>query len=85
MHCMVNRENRTGQVIDPEQALTVDEALRSFTIDAAHACGMEADRGSLEPGKRADLAVLSEDPFAVPPSRLRDITSVLTMIVGRIG
>ena len=85
MHCMVNRQNKAGLAIDPEQAVTVSEALRSFTIDAAYGCGMEADRGSLERGKRADLAVLPEDPFSVPAARLKDLTSVLTMVAGRIG
>jgi hypothetical protein len=85
MHCMVNRENRTGLVIDPGEAITVREALRSFTVDAAYACRMEADRGSLEPGKRADLAVLTADPLSVPAAKLRDITSVLTMVAGRAG
>jgi predicted amidohydrolase YtcJ len=85
MHCMVNRENKSGLLIDPGQALTVGEALRSFTVDAAYGCGLEADRGSLEPGKRADLAVLTEDPFSVPAARLKEVTSVLTLVGGRIG
>ena len=85
MHCMVNRENKHGLAIDPGQALTVAEALRSFTVDAARGCGLEADRGSLEPGKRADLAVLTEDPFTVLASRLKDVTSALTMVAGEIG
>jgi predicted amidohydrolase YtcJ len=83
MHCMVNRQNKSGHVIDPGEALTVAEALRSFTVDAAYGCGMESDRGSLEPGKRADLAVLTEDPFAIPVSRLKGVTSELTVIAGQ--
>lgn len=46
---------------------------------------MEADRGSLEPGKRADLAVLTHDPLSVPVSRLKDVTSALTMVAGQTG
>jgi predicted amidohydrolase YtcJ len=46
---------------------------------------MEADRGSLEPGKRADLAVLTADPLSVPAAKIRDITSVLTVVAGRTG
>jgi predicted amidohydrolase YtcJ len=46
---------------------------------------MEADRGSLEAGKRADLVVLTEDPFSVPTSRLREVTSALTLVGGRVG
>lgn len=83
MYCMISRQNKAGVVIDPGEAVTVPEALRSFTIDAAYGCGMEADRGSLEPGKRADLAVLTEDPFTAPVSRLREVTSELTIIAGQ--
>ena len=85
MGCMVSRRNRGGLVIDPEEAVTAAEALRAFTADAAHGCRMEADRGTLEPGKRADLAVLTADPLAVPAPALPDITSLLTMVGGRIG
>ena len=46
---------------------------------------MEADRGSLEPGERADLAVLTADPLSVPAAKLREITSVLTMVAGQTG
>ena len=46
---------------------------------------MEANRGSLETGKRADLVVLTEDPFSVPASRLKEVTSALTLVGGRVG
>jgi predicted amidohydrolase YtcJ len=83
--CMVNRENKNGLLIDPDQALTVTEALRSFTTAAAYACGMESDRGVLEPGMRADLAVLSQDPFTVSASRLSEVTSDLTLVGGAVA
>jgi predicted amidohydrolase YtcJ len=85
MSCMVNRENKSGLVIDPQEALSVEEALRGFTVDAAYGCGMENDRGSLEMGKRADLVVLTEDPFSVPKARLKEVTSALTLVSGRVG
>jgi hypothetical protein len=46
---------------------------------------MEKDRGSLEAGKRADLVVLTEDPFSVPKARLKEVTSALTLVSGRVG
>jgi predicted amidohydrolase YtcJ len=46
---------------------------------------MEQDRGSLEVGKRADVVVLTEDPFSVPKARLKDVTSALTLVGGRVG
>ena len=85
MSCMVNRENKSGLVIDPQEALSGEEALRGFTVDAAYGCGMEKDRGSLEAGKRADLVVLTEDPFSVPKARLKEVTSALTLVSGRVG
>lgn len=81
--CMVNRENKNGLVLHPEEALSPAEALRSFTVDAAYATGMERDRGTLEPGKRADLAVLTADPYEAPKNSLQDITSALTLVAGR--
>jgi predicted amidohydrolase YtcJ len=82
---MVERHNRNGLAIDPEESTTVGEALRAFTVDAAAATFCENDRGSLEIGKLADLAVLTADPFAVPASRLGAVTSELTMVGGRFA
>jgi predicted amidohydrolase YtcJ len=65
----------------PDQRMTRDETLKSFTIDAAYAAYQEKELGSLTPGKLADLVVLSKDVMQVPP---RDIltTKVITTIVG---
>ena len=54
----------------PEECLTVEEAVRGFTIGAAYASGEENLKGSLTPGKLADLVVLSRDIFAVPPMEI---------------
>ncbi len=62
----VNRISTSGAVIGPEQRLTPIEALRAVTIDAAWQIHHEGDRGSIEPGKFADLVVLSADPRADP-------------------
>jgi predicted amidohydrolase YtcJ len=85
MHSMVNRENKCGLVIDEAEALTVTEALTAFTVDAARAIGEEDNRGTLAPGKLADLAVLNHDPFSIPPSRLAEMTSVLCLVGGEIA
>jgi predicted amidohydrolase YtcJ len=58
----VTRGTRSGKVVGPEQAITVEEALRAYTLGSARALGAEGEAGSLEPGKRADLVVLSNDP-----------------------
>ncbi|HYE93872.1 MAG TPA: amidohydrolase, partial [Terriglobales bacterium] len=65
LHASVTRRPRHGDDPgwQPAQRMTRMEAVRSFTSWNAWACGQEADLGSLEPGKRADLVVLSDDPF----------------------
>ncbi|MGH7572232.1 MAG: amidohydrolase, partial [Gemmatimonadota bacterium] len=68
----------------PEEKILLEEALRAYTSGSAYAEFAEEDKGRLVPGAMADLVVLSEDPFEVPPERLDDIRPVLTMVGGRI-
>lgn len=72
MWCAVNRVSTTGFVAGPDQALTPAETLRAHTIDAAWQVFAEAERGSIEPGKRADLAILSANPLD-RPATIREI------------
>ena len=74
----------TNERVAPDQALTRAEALRCATINGAYLSFDEDKRGSLEPGKLADLAVLSVDPLTVEEKRIADITSLMTMAGGRI-
>jgi predicted amidohydrolase YtcJ len=84
IHAAVTRRPRTdaGDGWHPEQRMTRLEAIRSFTTWNAWAAGQEADLGSLTPGKRADLIVLSDDPFTCEESRLPTITPTLTLLAG---
>ncbi|NJN36825.1 MAG: amidohydrolase family protein, partial [Nitrospiraceae bacterium] len=66
-----------------EQRMTMQEALRSATWNAAYAAFQEQDKGSLEIGKLADIAVLDRDPFAVPAHDIRDIRALKTFVGGR--
>ncbi|WP_454132540.1 amidohydrolase [Microbacterium lacticum] len=68
----------------PEQAVTLDEALRIFTVNGAAAMGLDHETGSLTVGKSADFAVLSQDPFAVPTDRIVDTHAVQTWFAGRL-
>jgi hypothetical protein len=68
----------------PEQRLTVEQALTGYTIDAAYATGEEGQKGSIEPGKWADLAVLSVDLFNAPAKEIPRAESLLTILDGRI-
>ncbi len=67
-----------------EQALSAAEALRMFTRDAAWIQFEKHQKGSLAPGKRADLVVLSDDPLAVAPDRIADIRVLRTVAGGRV-
>jgi predicted amidohydrolase YtcJ len=68
----------------PEERITVDEALRMYTVNAAYASFEETVKGSIEEGKLADLTVLSGDPKAVPPSKIGDIQVKMTIIGGKV-
>jgi len=76
-----NGEDRGWQ---PEQRMTREEAVRSFTVWNAYASRQESELGSLTPGKLADLVVLSDDLFTCPEERIPAITPVLTMVGGEI-
>ncbi len=68
---------------EPSQRLTIDTALRHYTRDVAFASLDDGNRGTLAPGKLADLVVLSEDPTAVPPERLLQMKVLLTVLGGQ--
>jgi hypothetical protein len=87
LYCAVTRKTREGRPRGgwlPEQAVSLESALRHYTIDAAHASFEEGQKGSLAPGKLADLAVLSEDPFQGPPEAILRARVVLTILGGRV-
>jgi predicted amidohydrolase YtcJ len=68
----------------PSEAITREQAVIAYTLASAYAEFAEKDKGSLEPGKLADLAVLSQDIFTAPLQDLPKTTSILTMVGGRI-
>jgi predicted amidohydrolase YtcJ len=80
----VTRDTRLSGVLGPDQRLTRPEALRVMTINNAYITMEENVKGSLEPGKLADLVVLSDDILTVPERRIRDITPIATMVGGKI-
>ncbi|MER7480825.1 amidohydrolase [Streptomyces sp. NPDC126510] len=80
---MVERASSSGQLIGPDEAVTVDQALHAYTMAGARACHWEDRLGSLTPGKHADLVVLADDPRRVDPSRIGDIEVVETYVEGR--
>ena len=69
----------------PEQKITVEEALRGYTVDAAYASYEEDIKGSLEPGKLADFVILDRDLTAMPTEEIRDAKVDLTVVGGKIA
>ncbi|GIH71956.1 hypothetical protein Mth01_42090 [Sphaerimonospora thailandensis] len=80
----VTRRGLDGRVRGEAQRLTVTQALRAYTITPAWQDGDEAWKGSLEPGKVADLCVLEADPLETEPSALPEVPVRLTMMDGQI-
>jgi hypothetical protein len=84
LYHFVTRDTITGGVLGPDQRVSRREALALATINNAWLTFEEATKGSIEPGKLADLVVLSEDPLTCPEPRLRDAQVMMTIVGGRI-
>jgi predicted amidohydrolase YtcJ len=87
-HATVTRQDAHGQPpggFDPDQKLTREEALRSMTVDAAYGSFEEKEKGSITPGKMADLVVLSQDILTVPDDRLMQTQVLATMVNGKVA
>jgi predicted amidohydrolase YtcJ len=84
LYAATTRATLDGQHPDgwvPEQRITIQEAVSAYTAGSAFAEFQEAQKGSLARGMLADLVILSDDIFSIPPERIKDV-SVLTTIVG---
>lgn len=82
--CAVNRLGLSGRILGAEERISVEDALRAITIEAAWVLRMEREIGSITVGKRADFTVLEEDPYAVDAVRLKDIPLWGTVFEGRL-
>jgi predicted amidohydrolase YtcJ len=79
----VNRVSRGGVSIGPNERITPMQALKAITINAAYQYFEDASKGSIEPGKRADLVVLSDNPLTVEPMAIKDIKVIETIKDGK--
>ena len=84
MWAMVNRQTDTGQSLDPCEAITPLEALRAYTTLGAYSGREEQVKGSLEPGKLADIAVLDRDFFSIAPEDIREVQVDMTLVGGEV-
>ena len=75
-------KNSNGWV--PEQKISVEETVRAYTLGSAYAEFQENAKGSITPGKLADLVILSRDIFKIDPKEIEKVKVVLTMVDGRV-
>jgi predicted amidohydrolase YtcJ len=68
----------------PEQKLTVEESVRAYTLGSAYAEFQEKEKGSITPGKLADMVILSDDIFSGDPTKIRDVKVLKTIVGGKV-
>ncbi len=84
IYAAVTRKAESGQTLLPEEAILTHQALALYTVNAAYTSFEEDIKGSITPGKLADLVILSDDPIIVPPERIKDIKVEMTIIGGEV-
>ena len=84
LYGLVTRKCYSGERVGPEQAIGIKDALRLYTINGAYASFEENMKGSIEPGKFADMAVLDRDILNIPEEEIKDIKIEMTLVGGEI-
>ena len=79
LHALVTRNG-----FIPEECISIEEALKTYTINGAYAAFQEDVKGSIEVGKLADLVILNEDPLEVSKDKIKDIKVLKTIIRGKV-
>lgn len=85
IHASVTRQPRTGPAFFPQQRMTRMEALRSYTVANAYAAFEEELKGTLTPGRLADVVVLSKDLATIPDAEIPSTEVLLTIVGGRVA
>ena len=84
LHTAVTRKGKSGTVYGPEESVSMPEAIRMYTANGAWLTFEEKIKGTLEPGKLADMIVLSADPLTIGADALLDTKVDLTLLGGKI-
>lgn len=84
MGIMITRQMRSGRTLHAEEKISREEALKTHTIWAAYLQFAEKEKGSIEPGKLADLVVIDRDYLTLPEDQIKSIEPVLTVLDGKI-
>jgi len=82
--CAVNRLTASGRTLGEAEKISVADALRAITLGAAYTLTLDEELGSIDVGKRADFAILDDDPLAVAPEKLKDVPVWGTVLGGRV-
>ena len=82
--CAINRQTISGRILGESERISIDQALRAITLGAAYTLKLDNEIGSIEVGKKADFAVLEDDPYNVSPEKIKDIKVWGTVQGGRI-
>ena len=80
----VTRKGKNGEAFYPDQAMSRIAALRSYTISCAYAAFEEDSKGTLTPGKLADMVILSQDLLTVPEEQILDTQVITTIVAGKV-
>ena len=84
LYAAVTRKGMTGTVYGPDEAITMEEAIRAYTLLGAYLAFDEEKKGSLEAGKFADMILLSEDLLSIDPERILDVQVEKTWMAGEL-
>ena len=85
IHDMVNRRTAGGAAFNPEERITVQQAIRAYTAGSAYASHQENEKGCITPGMLADFVVLSQDLFGIPAEEIAGTTVTATVVGGGLA
>jgi hypothetical protein len=84
LYAAVTRKGMSGRVFGPDEAITIEEAIRGYTANGAWVTFEEGTKGTLEPGMLADMVVLSEDLLTIDPEGIMDVEVDMTIVGGAV-
>jgi predicted amidohydrolase YtcJ len=84
LYAAVTRKGMSGKVWGADERVSIQDAIRAYTVNSAYINFDEGIKGTLQPGKLADMVVLGDDLLTMPPDRLKDARIDLTIVGGKV-
>ena len=84
IYAAITRQTESGQPLLPQERVSAEQALAMYTINGDYASFEEERKGSITPGKLADMVILSDDPVKSLPEKVKDIKVEMTVIGGKV-